>query len=84
MISEKHKEILSKIDRKYVTYLEDLKIREHELSSRDHLDLVEVLELISIRAQIKAIADALGIPYEVELEDVSTQLPRERDAEVEA
>ncbi|MCS7128773.1 MAG: phage portal protein [Sulfolobales archaeon] len=83
MMSEKHKEILSKMDRKYVAYLEDLKIREHELSSKDHLDFVELLELMSIRAQIKAIADALGIPYEVDLEKVSTQPLKEKDAEVE-
>ncbi|MEM2854137.1 MAG: hypothetical protein QW398_00275 [Desulfurococcaceae archaeon] len=84
MMNEKHKEILFKMDRKYVTYLEDLKIREHELSSKDHLDLVEALELISIRAQIKAIADALGIPYEVDLERVSVQSLKERNTEAEA
>lgn len=83
MMSEKHKEILFKMDRKYVTYLEDLKIREHELSSKDHLDLVEVLELISIRAQIKAVADALGIPYEVDLEKVNAQSLREKNAKAE-
>lgn len=83
MMSEKHREILFKMDRKYVTYLEDLKIREHELSSKDHLDLVEMLELISIRAQIKAVADALGIPYELDLEKVNTQSFREKNAKAE-
>ncbi len=83
-MSGKHKDILSKIDRKYVTYLEDLKIREHELLSKDHLDLAEALELIGIRAQIKVIVDALGIPYEVVLEKSNAQLLEESSAEAEA
>ncbi len=62
--------LLDSLEKKYLSYLEELRAREDELLGKDVLSPSEVVELIGIRASIKVIAEELGLEYEPGISEV--------------